>query len=142
MWHDGWHSFLWVWVPVSGSLCLFWRTTYTKGLRARFPKRTREGKAPKRIEQGSRQKSWKLTIEKSDCQDLWTQRMGWPTRGDESAFLVTLWEFSSNIRYFSEIQNARKVSQTSYFLRLELIQVRVRSFFFHPHGCVRWFVCP
>ena len=44
LWHDGWHSFLWVWmwVPVRGSRCLFWRETHTKGLRAGFPTRLEE----------------------------------------------------------------------------------------------------
>ena len=34
-----------------------------------------------------------------------------------------------------------KVSQTSPFLRLELIQVRVCSLFFHPLGCVCYILC-
>ena len=37
LWHDWWHSLLWVWVPVKGLFCLFWHETHTKGLRARFP---------------------------------------------------------------------------------------------------------
>ena len=57
LWHNGWHSFLWVWVwvPVRGSLCLFWRETNTKGLRAIFPTRPEEdkGRQGPRAEQGS-----------------------------------------------------------------------------------------
>ena len=37
MWHYGWHPFLCVWVPFKESLCLFWRETHSKGLRARSP---------------------------------------------------------------------------------------------------------
>ena len=40
VWHNGWHSFLWV--QVRESLCLFWRETHTKGLRARSPTRPEE----------------------------------------------------------------------------------------------------
>ena len=50
---------------------------------------------------------------------------------DESAFLVTLWEFHSNTRRYS-LQKARKVSQTSPFLCLELTQDRVCLFSFLP----------
>ena len=62
MWHDRRYSFLWV--PVKGSLCLFWRKTRTKGLRARFPMRPEEDEGKQghqtkesieKIEQGSRQ---------------------------------------------------------------------------------------
>ena len=42
MWFDEWHSFLRVWVPFRGFLCLFWRETHTKGLCARFPTRPEE----------------------------------------------------------------------------------------------------
>ena len=34
----------------------------------------------------------------ADCWNVWIQRPGWPTWEDESAFLVTLWEFRSNTR--------------------------------------------
>ena len=38
MWHDIGHSLCGcVWVPVRGSLCLFWRENHTKGLCARYP---------------------------------------------------------------------------------------------------------
>ena len=47
VWHDGWYSFLWVWVPVRGFLCLFWHKTRTKGLHARFPMRLEEQKRRK-----------------------------------------------------------------------------------------------
>ena len=42
------------------------------------------------------------------------------------------------------LQNARKVSQTSLFLRLELTQVRVCLFSFLPLSrlCMLCFVCP
>ena len=74
-----WAFVVWVWVPVRGSLCLFWRETHTKGLRARFPtspeedegrkvperkkgvrrrNQNREGSRTDQLrEQGSRQKS-------------------------------------------------------------------------------------
>ena len=39
LWHDGWHPFLWVWMPVRESLCLFWRETHPKGLCLRSPTR-------------------------------------------------------------------------------------------------------
>ena len=38
-----WHSFCgYGWAPVRGFLCLFWRQTHRKGLRARFPTRPKE----------------------------------------------------------------------------------------------------
>ena len=51
--HDGWHSFLrvWLWVPVKGSLCLFWCKTHTKGLHMRFPTRPKEDEGRKVPEQ-------------------------------------------------------------------------------------------
>ena len=54
-----WVAFLWVWVwvPVRGSLSLFWRETLTKGLRARFLTRTEEdeGRQGHRTDRGSQQ---------------------------------------------------------------------------------------
>ena len=47
MWHYGWHPFLWVWVPVRESLCLFWCETHTKSLRARTPTRPEEDEGKK-----------------------------------------------------------------------------------------------
>ena len=43
MWHDFGHSWRGCgWVPVRGSLCLFWRETHSKGLHPRSPTRPKE----------------------------------------------------------------------------------------------------
>ena len=78
LWHDRRHSLLWVWmwVPVRGPLCLFWRETHTKGSRATFPTRPEENRwrqttEESRREQGSRQTwvvSWR---EQSTFRERW-----------------------------------------------------------------------
>ena len=136
------------WVPVRGSLCLFWCETHTKGLRTRSPMRPEEDKGRKvperkvpenRTEQGSRQNK---AVDRSQgkptarmCEprgrvaqsERMSQRSGW------------LCGNFAQIHARDSSQNARKVSQTSPFLRLELTQVRdVCSLFFHPLRCVCW----
>ena len=68
--HDGWHSFLWVWVwmTVRGSFCLFWREIHTKRVRARLPTRPEEDegrKVPESGEETSRQNRTVSKIEQS-----------------------------------------------------------------------------
>ena len=85
MWHDMWHSFLWVWVQVRGSLCLFWRETPTNGLHARFPTRPEEGRRRQTTEEskrtgqsaGERESSWQKSGE-ADGQRKVTARTSGP----------------------------------------------------------------
>ena len=59
-------------------------------------KRTDQGGRQKRIEQGSRRKSGEADGRKRRLLGCVDQGPGWPTWEDESAFLVTLWEFRPN----------------------------------------------
>ena len=88
-----------VWMSASQRICLFWHEAHTKSLRARFPTRPEEDEEM----QGLRAEQKGV----SDCQrggcwrrswDLWTQRPGRPAREDNSAFLVAVWEFRSDVR--------------------------------------------
>ena len=104
-----------VWgVLVRRSLCLFWRETHPKGLYTRSPTRREEDegrKVPEKREGHSQQKRavkrrsvarWESGREETSQQksdrrllgpvDL--QMPGWPTREDESAFLVACGSFA------------------------------------------------
>ena len=156
MWYDGWHSFLRVrvLVPVRGSRCLFWRETHTKGLRARFPTRLEEDKGRKVPEKtGGRTEE---NREKNSLQnravrrrEQATSRMyeprGWVDQHEKiSQHSGWLWGKFVRIHAPVSSQNARKVSQTSPFLRLELTQVCICLFSFLPPSRLRMlcFVCP
>ena len=59
-------------VPVRGFLCLFWRETHTKGLRARFPTRPEEDEgrqSPKEVNrrEQSTEVRGRRRSEKGDC---------------------------------------------------------------------------
>ena len=103
-----------VWVPVRGSLCLFWRVTHTKGLCVRFPTRSKENEGRKvqeivsrreQTRQGqSRDENWPVertdqsTEVRGNRQSRKTfEDAGWPMWENESAFLEALWEFHLSI---------------------------------------------
>ena len=130
VWHNVGHSFLWVWVNASQiPLSVLARNSHKELAReishetgrrrgkARF-QRSEQKKAVSRRGQ-STEVGGSRRSEKGDCWDLWTQRSGWPTWEDESAFL---WEFRSNTRSREPTctESYAKVSQTSTFFNLEL----------------------
>ena len=107
MLHDGGHSFLWMSasqkIPLSGLA-----QNLDKGLAREISYETgrRRGKARS---QSCQQKIWvsdsqgkAMIKERGDCWrrcwDQWTEKPGQPTREDESAFLVAVWEFCSSTR--------------------------------------------
>ena len=141
LWHDGWRSFLFVWVSVGESLCLFWHETHRKDQRARFPARpeVEEGrKVPEKIERAN----WQRMAEEN------SQQQGAEETGRQNR-AVKRWvsipsgfvEVSRKIHASDSHQMLGELhkSVTNYLLlRFELTQVRVCSFvlFFHPLGCV------
>ena len=124
-------------------LCLFWRETHTKGLRARFPTRLEEDegrKVPWRTEE---------TRTEKEAEQRCVQNRGVSRSEQETARICGLrrrvgqrermsqhsWWFCGNftrIHACDSSQNARKVSQTSLLLRLEQTQVRICLFSFLP----------
>ena len=151
-----WVFLVWVWVLVRGSLCLFWRETYTKGLHARFSTRLDEDEG----RQGPKEKRERGSQEKEEEQrsglNRPVSRRKRSTAGTcEHRGLVSQrermsqrpWWFCGNfarIHARDSSQNARKVSQTSPFLRKELTRVCVCLFSFLPPSrlCVLCFECP
>ena len=123
------------WVPVIGFLCLFWRETHTKDLRARFPTRPKEDEKKARF-QCSQQK-----IGVSVDQGKATVRERWLLSEELGPADPEAWSASSR-RWFSapgswvgifvrvhdmtdtEAQDGRKVVKTSPFFRLRLTQAR------------------
>ena len=153
LWHEGWYSFLWVWmwVPVRGSLCFGTKPTQRTCARD-FPrdrKRTREGKVPesteqRRTEQNSQQnravgrREQKLRPVNSEA-GLANVRRWVSVPG---GFVGISLEYTLAIVHRCT-QSYAKVSQTFPFLRLELTQVHVYLFSFLPPSqlCMLCFVC-
>ena len=139
----------------SGSLCLFWRESHTKGLSARSPLRPEvdEGReVPEKTERAVDKGGLKRTVRRRE-QKMPVDRTGqkrWLSRSDQSASdssqemsQHSLWLCGS----FALIQardsrqmhgELHKSATNSFLLRLELTQVCVCSFvlFFHPLGYV------
>ena len=141
-----WAFVVWVWVPVRGPLCLFWRKTHTKGLRVRFPMRLEEVERRKVPERNRVVDITGLSTE------VWGSRMlgcvdpeaglanvrGWVSiPGD---FVGILLEYTLALAHRCT-ESYAKESQTYPFLRLEQTQVRVCSLFFHPIGYVCCVLC-
>ena len=138
-------------MPVRGSLCLFWRETHTKSLRARFPMRPEEGEGrqgPRAVNR-TRQSARERAINRSRGKRKTTARNCGPRRRVGQCERI-----SQHSRWlcgnFARIQacdspqmhrKLHKVSQISSFLCLELTQVRVCSLFFHSLGWVYCVLC-
>ena len=132
LWHYGWHLFVCMCVLVRESLCLFWRETHTKGLRARSPTRPEEDegrKIPERqpAEGSSRDQSTGEVSQEKDTVSRREQKRpvdrtglpgdeSWAERGDQSTEVSIA---SGFVRVFARVharvslQDAQKVSQTS-----------------------------
>ena len=128
LWHDRLHSFLFVWVSVRESLCLFCRETHTKGMRMR-PEVEGGRKATEKIERISRQKRTEDNSQLKGAEETGRQNRA-----------VTRWvsiprgfvEVSRKIhaRDSQQMHGEQHKSVTnSLLLCLELTQVRVCSFF-------------
>ena len=162
MWHNRLHSFSFVLAPVRESFGLFWRETHKKGQRVRSPAGP-ELKAGRKVSEKTERVNWQRKAEensrlqiavqrrrqwedgsraekrvnrnqKGDYKDLLTYR-GWVNQREKMLALLIASE--NFVREHVQISSQNTVSQTSYFLRLELTQVRVCSFvlFLHPLGC-------
>ena len=132
MWHDGWHSLLWDWVPLRESFYQFWRVTHTKGLRTRSPTSPEEGRSEKRWK-SSQQKGAEETIRQNRSVRRWESatedtsqqksekaaaRTWWPTKAGltnaggwvsiASGFVIVFARVHARI----SSQNAQKVLQT------------------------------
>ena len=155
MWHDKLHSFLWVWVcvPVRGSLCLFWHETHTKSLCARFPTRPeenegRQGPRDTRTEQASRQER-----AVNRCRRKPTARTSGPRSrvGQRERMSQHSWWLCGNFarihtRHSSPMHRklCKSVTNFSPFFHLELTQVHVCLFHFPPPSrlCMMCFMYP
>ena len=155
MWHDRWHSFLWVWVSASQRIPLFVlaRNPHKGPTRKiSFETGRRQGKVRSL---GSQQKravngSWRKVMVRE--RGLLSEKLG-PVDPEAGLANVRGWVripggcvgislgYTLVIARCTEIH--RKLSQTSLFLRLELTQVHACFFllFFHPLGCVCCVLC-
>ena len=150
MWHDRWHSFLWVWVWVSSSqripLSDLARNPHKELVREISCKTgRRRGKASPRVVNIRMQAAGESSQQKSRERRLLSKELG---PADPVAGLANVrrwvqrsWWLCGNfarINSRNSPQISQKWSQTSHFLRLELTQVRdsLFFFFFHPLGCV------
>ena len=151
MWHDEWHSFLWVWMPFRGSLSLFWRETHTKGLRARFPidrKRTEGGSRQRKADNRSRQNIPGESSEQGSRQKRAEARAcGLRGRvGQCERMSQRSWWLCGN---FTQIHNHtspqihRKLHKSVTNSSLLMLRVRVCLFSFLPPSrlCMLCFVC-
>ena len=92
--------------------------------------RTREGRFQGRTDQSTGESS----RQKSGEADGRTNVVGQREKISQHSWWLR--ENFARIHARDSSQNARKVSQTSPFLRLELTQFRICSLFFHHLGCV------
>ena len=132
-----WAFVVWVWVSASKFLCLFWRKTHTKGLRAIFPTRPKEDERRKvpelRTEKEAKQRS-------GDNRAVSRRLLGCVV-SDAGLANVRRWvsipgDFVGiSLEYTHAIacrcsESCTKVSQTPPFLCLELTQ---------DHDCLSFF---
>ena len=140
------------WMPVRGFLCLFWRETHTKDLRARFlttPEEDEKGQGPRAVNRRrqSTEVGERRRLEKGGyltrSYDMWTLRPGRLTRQDESGFLATVCEFSSTRSW--QTQKHRMLGKYPNFSLLALganpSPWLFVLLFFHPLGCVYCDLC-
>ena len=146
--HDEWQSFLWVWVPVRGSLVCFGAKPTQRACARDFPrdrKRTREGRSQSGTEKTSRQNREIGRREQEqgpvDSEVGLANVRGWVSV--PGGFVGISLEYTL-VLALRCTESYTKLSQTSPFLRLELTQVRVYLFTFLPPSrlCMLCFVCP
>ena len=156
MWHDGWHSFLWVWVSACQKIpsSVLSRNPH-KGLAREISHETGRGRGkegPKENRKGVSQEKWteQSSRQKSGVAD---GRERWRLEPvDSDAGLANIWRWVSIPGDFVEIlleytlvlahrnTECSKVSETSPFLRLELTQARDCLFFFSSTLSVAYIV--
>ena len=164
MWHDVWHSFLWVWVSASQKipLSVLARNPH-KGLAHKISHETKRGqvKESPRVKRSQNTEETRAENGEADSREKETEqtsrqkRAGTRTCGLRSG-LANMRGWVSVPSGFVEIsvkyilmlahrctENYDKVSKTSPFLRLELSQVCICLISFLPPSklCMLCFVC-